>query len=69
MTNAALKYNFENHKPVRLIRGPKLQSALSTAHNNGGYRYDGLYDVVSADLKPVGSKKLLTALFTLQLKS
>jgi len=65
-TNAALKYNFEHHKPVRLIRGPKLRSNLSTAHDNGGYRYDGLYDVTSAEMKACGGKKLLTAIFTLQ---
>lgn len=73
-TNAALRRNFLEKKPVRVIRGPKLNSKYGTRRSGGGYRYDGLYRVVRAELvlKPAskGSKKnkqlLRTAMFTLE---
>jgi E3 ubiquitin-protein ligase UHRF1 len=40
--NAALALNCDNGKPVRVIRGFKLDSPYAPA---SGYRYDGLYDV------------------------
>ncbi|KAG8890714.1 hypothetical protein FRB98_006218 [Tulasnella sp. 332] len=43
--NAALKKSSETHKPVRVIRGYKLQSKYAPVE---GYRYDGLYTVEKA---------------------
>ena len=34
-------------KPLRVIRGPKLQGGHGTADAGGGYRYDGLYKVAA----------------------
>lgn len=64
-TNRALKYNCDHRLPVRLIRGPKLSGPHGTAGCGGGYRFDGLFDVVKAELKPTPPRGLLTALFTL----
>ncbi|CAL1695903.1 unnamed protein product [Somion occarium] len=43
--NKALKKSVETRKPVRVIRGYKLQSEYAPAE---GYRYDGLYTVEKA---------------------
>ncbi|EIW69937.1 hypothetical protein TREMEDRAFT_30208 [Tremella mesenterica DSM 1558] len=43
--NAALKRSAETKKPVRVIRGFKLQSPYAPTE---GYRYDGLYTVEKA---------------------
>lgn len=43
--NAALKKSAETRKPVRVIRGFKLQSKYAPLE---GYRYDGLYIVERA---------------------
>jgi hypothetical protein len=52
--------------PVRVIRGPKLGSKWGTANSGGGYRYDGLYEVVSAEMvKGKAKGSLLTAVFEL----
>ena len=64
-TNAALRKNFRSKLPVRVIRGPKAPG-FGTAAHGGGYRYDGLYSVVKAELVERGPRKLRTALFTLQ---
>ncbi|CAB4039298.1 E3 ubiquitin- ligase UHRF1-like, partial [Paramuricea clavata] len=40
--NLALSKNVENRKPVRVVRGYKLNSPYAPAE---GYRYDGLYTV------------------------
>jgi len=64
-TNAALRENFRLKLPVRVIRGPKALG-FGTAAHGGGYRYDGLYSVIKAELVPSGPRKLRTALFTLQ---
>jgi len=64
-TNAALRENFLSKLPVRVIRGPKAPG-FGTASHGGGYRYDGLYSVIKAELVPSGPRKLRTALFTLQ---
>jgi len=66
VTNQALRLNNETGKPVRVIRGPKLEGEFGTARQGGGYRYDGLYRVTEAKMMPTGSKKLDTAFFTLQ---
>jgi hypothetical protein len=65
-TNASLKKNFERKIPVRVIRGPKLKSKFGTSSSGGGFRYDGLYDVVEAKMVENGSKRLRTAMFTLK---
>ena len=65
-TNASLKKNFERKIPVRVIRGPKLKSKYGTSKSGGGYRYDGLYDVVKAEMVENGKKRLRTAMFTLR---
>jgi len=64
-TNAALRKNKETNQPVRVIRGPKLRSKFGTSKSGGGYRYDGLYKVTSAELENV-SGRFLTAMFTLE---
>ncbi|KAI0778162.1 hypothetical protein BD413DRAFT_684062 [Trametes elegans] len=46
--NKALKRSFETKKPVRVIRGYKLDSAFAP---DEGYRYDGLYTVESATME------------------
>jgi hypothetical protein len=65
-TNKALRLNCERKLPVRVVRGPKLRGGHGTGKSGGGYRYDGLYDVVSAEMVHTGSRKLKTAMFTLQ---
>ena len=65
VTNAALRLNFETQQPVRLVRGPKLLSRHGTAESGGGYRYDGLYSVASAELVRSASG-LRTAMFELR---
>ena len=65
VTNAALRLNFETQQPVRLVRGPKLLSCHGTAESGGGYRYDGLYSVASAELVRSASG-LRTAMFELR---
>ena len=67
-TNKALKLNCERKLPVRVVRGPKLKGKHSTAKSGGGYRYDGLYAVVKAELVATGTRGLKTAMFTLQRK-
>ena len=63
-TNAMLRLNCQHRKPVRVIRGPKLASKWGTAKTGGGYRYDGLYEVVSAEMVTGKAKgSLLTAIF------
>ena len=64
-TNAAMRKNCEQSKPVRVIRGPKSAGKHGTA-KTGGFRYDGLYDVVKAEMVPCGPRKLKTAMFTLE---
>lgn len=66
VSNAALRLNYTTGKPVRVVRGPKLQGGHGTADSGGGYRYDGLYLVDSAELVRVSG--LLTAMFTLRRK-
>jgi hypothetical protein len=71
ITNNALRHNFREGKklPVRVFRGPKLPGPYGTAHSGGGYRYDGLYQVVSAELvkgQSPHNKSLLTAMFRLE---
>ena len=65
MTNAALRLNAETGKPVRVVRGPKLQGAHGTSSSGGGYRYDGLFSVEKAELVRLPGSKLRTAMFTL----
>ena len=71
VTNASLKRNFEEKRPVRVIRGPKLDSPHGTRSSGGGFRYDGLYNVIHADLVPTkwGKRMLKTAMFTLKRKT
>ena len=82
VTNAALKKNCEKKLPVRVIRGPKLCGKHGTKASGGGYRYDGLYIVVKAEMRVCGggsgTKKrkekkdgagLRTAMFTLKRKT
>ena len=64
VSNAALRTNCESGRRVRVIRGPKLAGKHGTASNGGGYRYDGLYRVMRAELER-GENGLLTAMFTL----
>ena len=66
VTNAALRLNFETRQPVRLVRGPKLSGGHGTAESGGGYRYDGLYEVASAEMVRSSSSGLLTAMFELR---
>ncbi|KAI9063042.1 hypothetical protein FKP32DRAFT_1686352 [Trametes sanguinea] len=47
--NRALKKSCETKKPVRVIRGYKLDSVYAPAE---GYRYDGLYTVEKAWMEP-----------------
>ncbi|KAI0303904.1 PUA-like domain-containing protein [Russula brevipes] len=47
--NKALKISSETGKPVRVIRGFKLDSAYAPSE---GYRYDGLYIVEKAWMEP-----------------
>ena len=65
VTNAALRRNFEAEQPVRVIRGPKLVGPHSTAATGGGYRYDGLYRVASAEMVR-GRSGLRTVMFELR---
>ena len=65
VTNAALRLNFQNGKPVRVVRGPKLQGGFGTADCGGGYRYDGLYRVAAADMRRLPGCKYATAVFEL----
>jgi E3 ubiquitin-protein ligase UHRF1 len=64
-TNAALRFNNETGKPVRVIRGPKLRGAHGTGNSGGGYRYDGLFRVSAAELVRLPGSKMRTAMFTL----
>ena len=66
VTNAALRLNCEMNRPVRVVRGPKLQGAHGTAASGGGYRYDGLYIVQTAELVCLPGSKLRTCMFTLK---
>jgi hypothetical protein len=66
VTNAALRLNFESGQPVRVIRGPKLVGPHGTAECGGGYRYDGLYCVASAEMVRSASTGLQTAMFELR---
>ena len=51
-TNATLRRNCVDRRPVRVIRGPKLSGKYGTANDEGGFRYDGLYVVSKAELIP-----------------
>merc|ERR1712046_262630 len=62
-TNAALRVCHVKKKPVRVIRGPKLQGKYRV--RGGGYRYDGLYQVTKAEMVTGGKRGLKTAMFTL----
>ena len=64
VTNDALRRNVVSGKPVRVIRGPKLASKY--APKEGGYRYDGLFNVTKAEMLPTGKACLNTAFFTLE---
>ena len=66
VTNAALRLNYDLNKPVRVVRGPKLVGLHGTAKSGGGYRYDGLYRVASAEMVRSSSSGLLTAMFELR---
>ena len=68
-TNAALRMNYETGKPVRVVRGPKLQGEHGTSACGGGYRYDGLFMVQTAELVRLPGGKYRTATFTLVHKS
>jgi hypothetical protein len=65
LTNAALRQNCATGKPVRVIRGPKLQGGHGTGNAGGGYRYDGLYTVLKAELIQLRGARFRTAMFTL----
>jgi hypothetical protein len=65
-TNAAFRASQRSGAPVRVIRGPKCRGAHGTSGTGGGYRYDGLYVVESAELVARGPRGLRTALFTLR---
>ena len=65
VTNASLRLNFERGLPVRVVRGPKLRSGFGTSESGGGYRYDGLYLVHSAQLLRLPQSRFLTAMFKL----
>jgi len=65
VTNAALRLNFEKRLPVRAVRGPKLLGGHGTAESGGGFRYDGLYRVASAEMVR-SSAGLRTAMFELR---
>ncbi|KAJ3500018.1 hypothetical protein NLJ89_g9977 [Agrocybe chaxingu] len=60
--NRALQTSMNLNKPVRVIRGYGLKSRFAPAT---GYRYDGLYKVVSATIKP-GKKGHLVCLFEMK---
>ena len=49
-TNAALKLSWELQVPVRVVRGPKLNSGYRP--QGGGFRYDGLYLCEAAYMEP-----------------
>jgi E3 ubiquitin-protein ligase UHRF1 len=66
VTNAALRLNLQNGKPVRVVRGPKLQGGFGTADCGGGYRYDGLYRVAAASMQRLRGSKFVTAMFELR---
>ena len=63
-TNAALRRNCASGRPVRIVRGPKCKQH-GTQDSGGGYRYDGLFKVVKAEMRENGARKLRTAMFTL----
>lgn len=65
-TNAAFRASHRSGAPVRVIRGPKCRGAHGTSGTGGGYRYDGLYVVETAELVARGPRGLRTALFTLR---
>ena len=65
-TNAALRGNCRSGRPVRVVRGPKCASKHGTGSTGGGYRYDGLFSVETAELVASGKRGLRTALFTLR---
>ena len=65
-TNSALRLNFEAGEPVRVVRGPKLLGAHGTAESGGGFRYDGLFRVASAEMVRSPISGLLTAMFELR---
>lgn len=67
-TNAALRLNCKSGRPVRIVRGPKLQGEHGTGAS-GGYRYDGLYIVEKAELVQLPGATFRTAMFTLVRKS
>ncbi|CAA7268190.1 unnamed protein product [Cyclocybe aegerita] len=60
--NRALQTSMKLNKPVRVIRGYGLKSKFAPA---AGYRYDGLYKVVSATIKP-GKNGHLVCLFEMK---
>ncbi len=62
-TNAALRLNHERKLPVRVVRGPKLQSDFGTRECGGGYRYDGLYEVAAAKMVKQGSSRCFDGVF------
>jgi hypothetical protein len=66
ITNAALRLNYERKLPVRVVRGPKLQSVFGTRNCGGGYRYDGLYKVHAAEMVRLGTSRHWTAMFELR---
>ena len=61
----ALRSNFLNGQPVRLIRGPKLPGPHSTAASGGGFRYDGLYRVTKVRETIASTAVLLHSALTL----
>lgn len=65
VTNAALRLNFESGNAVRVVRGPKLLGGHGTGNCGGGFRYDGLYSVTSAEMQRLPGCKYLTAIFEL----
>ncbi|KAJ9052401.1 hypothetical protein DSO57_1034530 [Entomophthora muscae] len=60
--NLALKISHETEKPVRVIRGYKLDSPYAPAE---GYRYDGLYKVIKV-WRERGSSGYLVCRFKLK---
>jgi E3 ubiquitin-protein ligase UHRF1 len=65
VTNAALRLNCETGKPVRVVRGPKLNGPHGTSADGGGYRYDGLFVVERAELERLPGSRYRTAMFTM----
>ncbi|KAJ7057877.1 PUA-like domain-containing protein [Mycena amicta] len=60
--NKALRENIRTGNPVRVIRGPEGNPVYSPAR---GYRYDGLYDVVSFEMKE-GKEGFKMCMFTVE---